>query len=168
MLETEINLVPENLEPTKIGPSDCIRSGSVIYRGSLIGSSFTTGHGVLIRELCKIGDDVSIGSHSICEHSVTIGNGVRIHSGVFIPEHTVIEDFVWVGPRVVFTNSKYPNKLDSKQKLQGALIENGAVIGANCTILPGVIIGSNSLIGAGSVVTKNVPSGAIVYGNPAS
>lgn len=167
MQRVEINLEPSGSLETVIGTNSNIRSGSVIYRGSSIGRNFTTGHSVLLRENCMVGDNVSIGSHSICEHSVRIGNNVRIHSGVFIPEYTVIEGGAWIGPRVVFTNSKYPNQEDSKHNLKGVTVKLRAIIGANATILPGLIIGENSIVGAGSVVTKDVPPGAIVYGNPA-
>ena len=163
----ELNLEPTGYPETKIGPKFTIRSGSVIYRGSSIGSNFNTGHSILLRENCVVGDNVSIGSHTVCEHSIRIGDNVRIHSSVFIPEHTIIENRAWIGPRVVFTNSKYPNQEDSKQNLSAVIVKIGAIVGANCTILPGVTIGEYSMVGAGSVVTKDVLPGVTVFGNPA-
>lgn len=144
-----------------------IRSHSIIYDGNEIGENFTTGHAVLVRDNNKIGNNVSIGSHTVVEHHVTIGSNVRIHSQAFIPEYTVIEDCVWIGPRVCITNAKYPNNSNTKNKLMGVTIREGAVIGANATILPGVEIGRNALVGAGSVVAKDVPEEAVVVGNPA-
>jgi len=152
---------------TSIGESALIRSHSVIYHGSQIGSRFETGHWVMVREQCEIGDDVSIGSGSIVEHHVKIGNGVRLHSNVFIPEYSVLEDGCWVGPNVVLTNAKYPLSKTAKEMLRGPHLEAGAKIGANATLLPGVRIGRNSLVGAGSVVTRTVPAGVVVVGNPA-
>lgn len=152
---------------TKIGDDSTIRSHTVIYAGNTIGHNFQTGHGVLIREENKIGDNVSIGSHSVIEHHVTIGQGVRIHSQAFVPEYTMLEDNCWLGPNVVLTNARYPLSQGVKERLQGPIIQSGAKIGANVTILSGVIIGENALIGAGAVVVKNVPNGKVVSGNPA-
>ena len=144
-----------------------MRSHTVIYAGNRIGTHFQTGHGALIREENEIGDDVSIGTHSIVEHHVKIGNRVRLHSHVFVPEFSVLEDDCWLGPHVVVTNAKYPRSPHVKDELKGAYIEQGAKIGANVTLLPGVRIGKNALVGAGAVVTKDVPPNAVVVGNPA-
>lgn len=143
-----------------------IRSHSVIYAGTKIGTRFACGHGVLIREHCEIGDEVSIGSGTVVEHRVRIGNRVRVHSNAFIPEHTLIEDDVWVGPNAVLTNARYPNSPLTKSRLQGVILRAGCVIGANVTILPGVTIGSGALVGAGSVVVKDVAAGVVVAGQP--
>lgn len=150
-----------------IGAAAHIRSHSVIYAGSRIGDRFQTGHGVMIREENAIGDDVSIGTHSIVEHHVEIADGVRIHSNAFIPEFTVIETGAWIGPSVTLTNARYPTSRDAKRNLRGPLIRAQARIGANATILPGVVIGRAALVGAGSVVVSDVPDGAVVVGNPA-
>ncbi len=166
-----VGLAPKNKKEgelsTMIGEGAYIRSHSTIYAGNRIGARFQTGHSALIREENEIGDDVSIGSGSVIEHHVTIGNGVRIHSQAFIPEFTILEDDCWIGPRVVITNAKYPRSPLVKETLKGATIRRGAKIGANSTLLPGVEIGENALVGAGSVVTKDVPAGAVVAGNPA-
>jgi acetyltransferase-like isoleucine patch superfamily enzyme len=153
--------------PTLIGNDAVIRSHTIIYCGNRIGSGFRSGHGVLIREENEIGDDVSIGSGTVVEHHVRIGNGVRLHSNVFIPEFSVLEDGCWIGPNVVLTNAKYPRSPRVKEELAGPHVERGAKIGANATLLPGVRIGRDALVGAGSVVTKDVPAGAVVAGNPA-
>lgn len=152
---------------TVIGSQAVIRSHTVIYAGNQIGVNFQTGHGVMIRELNEIGDDVSIGTHSIIEHHVIIRNRVRIHSNVFIPEYSVLEEGVWVGPNVVFTNAFYPLSPDAKANLKGPHLLPGAKIGANSTLLPGVVIGRQALVGAGSVVVHDVPDGKVVVGNPA-
>lgn len=152
---------------TLIGTSAVIRSHTVIYAGNVIGKRFQTGHGALIRENNSIGDDVSIGSSTVVEHHVRISSGVRIHSQAFIPEFSVLEEGCWIGPRVVITNAKYPRSPKVKENLRGATIRKGAKIGANSTLLPGVTIGENALVGAGSVVTRDVPPGAVVVGNPA-
>lgn len=114
----------------------------------------------------QIGDDVSIGTHTVIEHHIRIGSRVRIHSNVFIPEYSELEDDSWVGPNVVFTNALYPRSADVKAHLKGPHLLPGAKIGANVTLLPGVVIGRNALIGAGSVVTGDVPDNKVVVGNP--
>ena len=152
---------------TVIGNNAVIRSHTVIYSGNNIGDNFQTGHGVLLREENEIGDNVSIGSHSVIEHHVKIGNGVRVHSQVFVPEYSTLEDGCWIGPNVVLTNARYPASKDAKKTLKGPLIKQGAKIGANVTILPGVIVGRNAIVGAGAVVVQDIPDGKVVVGNPA-
>ncbi len=149
------------------GAGCIIRSHTIIYAGSTIGTGFQTGHGVLVREENIIGDNVSIGTQSVVEHHVTIGNGVRLHTRVFVPEYSVLGDGCWLGPGVMVTNARYPRSEGVKERLIGAHIEQGAIIGANATLLPGVRIGARALVGAGAVVTKDVAPGMIVAGNPA-
>lgn len=153
--------------PTIIGSGAHIRSHTVIYAGNKIGDNFQTGNKVNMRESNEIGDNVSIGTLSVIEHHVIIGNNVRIHSQVFVPEYSILEEGAWLGPNVVLTNAKYPVSPGVKESLKGPIIKKGAKIGANATILPGVTIGENALVGAGSVVVHDVPSGAVVVGNPA-
>jgi acetyltransferase-like isoleucine patch superfamily enzyme len=166
-----IGVPPRGAEPgeleTRIGPNSVIRSHTVIYAGNSIGASFQTGHGVMLRELNEIGDDVSVGTHSIVEHHVRISDGVRIHSNVFIPEYSILEQGVWVGPCSVFTNALYPLSPTAKENLEGPHLLPGAKIGANVTLLPGILVGHHALVGAGSVVVEDVPDGKVVVGNPA-
>ena len=151
----------------RIGPGARIRSHTVIYPGNVIGARFRSGHGVLLRESNEIGDDVSIGSHTVVEHHVSIGDGARIHSNAFIPEYTTIEAGAWIGPCVVLTNALYPLSPGAKADLRGPILRRGAKIGANATVLPGVVIGRDALVGAGAVVVRDVPDGVVVVGNPA-
>jgi acetyltransferase-like isoleucine patch superfamily enzyme len=162
---------PRGIRPgdlrTTIGDNAVLRSHTVIYAGNVIGRNFQTGNKVNIRESNQIGDDVSIGTLSVVEHHVTIGDHVRIHTQVFIPEYSILESGCWIGPNVVFTNAKYPLSPGVKDQLKGPVIRKGAKIGANATLLPGVVVGEHALVGAGAVVVQDVPSGAVVVGNPA-
>ncbi|MBM7623043.1 acyltransferase [Sporohalobacter salinus] len=162
---------PKRKEPgeikTVIGDNAVIRSNTVIYAGNEIGDNFQTGHHVMIREFNNIGNNVSIGTGSCIEHHINLEDDVRIHSQVFIPEYSKLKQNCWVGPNVVITNAKYPQSTNVKDNLKGAIIEKGAKIGANVTLLPGVNIGEKSLVGAGSVVTSDVPSSKVAVGNPA-
>lgn len=153
--------------PLHLGPGACIRSHTVMYAGSRIGTHFQSGHGVLVREDCVIGDDCSVGTGSVVEFKVTMGNRVRLHSNVFVPEFSILEDECWLGPNVVVTNAKFPAASRTKETLTGVHIGRGAKIGANATLLPGVRIGAGALIGAGSVVSRDVPDDTVVAGNPA-
>lgn len=153
--------------PTVIGANAVIRSHTVIYAGNTIGDNFQTGHGVMIRESNEIGHNVSIGTHSVIEHHVRLANDVRIHSQAFVPEFSIVKDGAWIGPNTVLTNARYPRSPRVKEELVGPIIESGAKIGANSTLLPGVTIGSNALVGAGSVVVRDVLPGTVVAGNPA-
>jgi acetyltransferase-like isoleucine patch superfamily enzyme len=152
---------------TFIGEGAVIRSHTVIYSGNRIGSGLQTGHGALIRECNQIGDRVSVGSGTEIGHHVKIGDDVRIHSHAFVPEFTTLESGCWIGPNVVFTNDFHPLCPSSKKCLKGATVMSGAKIGANAILLPDVTVGRSALVGAGSVVTSDVPEGAVVAGVPA-
>lgn len=153
---------------TVIGDNCIIRSHTVIYAGNVIGENFQTGHGVNIRELNEIGNNVSIGTHSIIEHHIKIEDNVRVHSNVFIPEYSELKKGCWIGPSVTLTNVLHPLCPKAKECVKGAIIGENTKIGANVTILPDIKIGKNCLIGAGSLVTKNILENNWVYaGNPA-
>jgi acetyltransferase-like isoleucine patch superfamily enzyme len=97
-----------------------------------------------------------------------VGDGSRMHSNCFVPEFTNIGKRCWIGPNTVFTNAKYPNRDDTKEKLTPVKIEDDVIIGASVTVLPGCVIGRGAFIGAGTLVTKNVDPYQLVYGNPAT
>lgn len=158
---------PEDAAPCRIGARALLRSHTVIYRGVTIGDDFQTGHGALVREHTRIGKGVSIGTRTVVEHHVTIGSGVRLHTGCFVPEFSVLDEGCWLGPGVVVTNAKYPNRPDTKEKLEGVRIERGAVVGAGAVLLPGIVVGEGALVGAGAVVVRDVAPGEVVVGNPA-
>lgn len=115
----------------------------------------------------EIGTDCNICAHTFVEHDVVMGNRVTIKSGVFLWAGTRIGDDVFIGPNATFTNDKFPRSKQYPAQYSGVVIEAGASIGANATLLPGVTIGKQAMIGAGAVVTKNVPARAVVVGNPA-
>lgn len=115
----------------------------------------------------KIGKNCNICAHTLIENDVVLGNNVTVKSGVFIWDGITVQDNVFIGPNVTFTNDKHPRSKQYPEEFLRTIIEEGASIGANATILPGIKIGQKSMIGAGAVVTKDVPPKAIVIGNPA-
>jgi len=157
------HLLKGEIKVTKIGKKSVIRPFSIIYEDVTIGDQFETGSHVQIREGSRIGNQVRVGTHSILERDVKIGNRVRIHSNNFISEYTVIGDDVWISPCVSILNDKYP----VTDKLIGPRIEQGAIIGANTIIFPGLLIGRNAVVAAGSLVTKDAPPESLVVGSPA-
>jgi UDP-2-acetamido-3-amino-2,3-dideoxy-glucuronate N-acetyltransferase len=103
----------------------------------------------------------------LIEGDVVMGDRVTVKSGVQIWDGSVIGDDVFIGPNATFSNDLYPRSKQYPREFHGIKIKNGASIGANATLLPGVTIGERALVGAGAVVTKDVPARAVVVGNPA-
>jgi acetyltransferase-like isoleucine patch superfamily enzyme len=124
---------------------------------------------------CEIGDDTKVGTFVEIQKGAKIGKRVKVSSHSFICEGVTIEDEVFIGHGVMFINDKYPRATTDSGQLQTeqdwictpTLVKRGASIGSNATILCGVNIGESAIVGAGSVVTRDVPDGTIVAGNPA-
>jgi acetyltransferase-like isoleucine patch superfamily enzyme len=124
---------------------------------------------------CEIGDESKIGTFVEIQKGARVGNRVKISSHTFICEGVTIEDEVFIGHGVMFINDKYPRATAATGELQTeadwvctpTLIKRGASIGSNATILCGVTVGEGSIVGAGSVITRDVPPGTVVAGNPA-
>lgn len=113
-----------------------------------------------------IGKDNTIGSYVEIDDGVEIGDNNRIGAFTFIPNNVVIGSNCFIGPRVTFTNDKFPPS--GKDKWGHIYVEDGASIGAGAVIITGVTIGENALIGAGSVVTRDIPANQVWFGVPAT
>lgn len=150
-----------------IGDGARIRSGSVIYGGTTVGDGLQTGHNVILREENTLGDQVSIWSNTVVDYGCTIGHRVKIHSNVYIPQFTTLEDDVFIAPGCTFANDRFPGCPRAKEVMRGPILEAGAQIGVNVTLLPGVRVGRGSLVGSGAVVTNDVPPHTVVWGTPA-
>jgi acetyltransferase-like isoleucine patch superfamily enzyme len=124
---------------------------------------------------CQIGDYTQIGTFVEIQKGAKIGRNCKISSHTFICEGVTIADNVFIGHSVAFINDRYPRATSAGGKLQTdedwecipTFVKEGASIGSGATVLSGITIGKNAIIGAGSVVTRNVPPGTIVAGNPA-
>jgi acetyltransferase-like isoleucine patch superfamily enzyme len=154
--------------PLVLGENARLRSGSVLYQGSRIGARFETGHHVVIREECDIGEDVSVWSGSVVDYGCRIGNGVKIHTNCYVAQYTEIADGAFLAPGVTVANDLYPGDPDSEAVMAGPSIGAGARIGVNVTILPFVRIGAGALVGAGATVSRDVPDRCVAFGNPAA
>ncbi len=151
----------------RIGAGAFLRSGTVIYQGTSIGSGLETGHNVVIREQNIIGDEFAVWNNTVIDYGCKIGNGVKIHANGYIAQFTEIHDNVFMAPGVTIANDPHPGCPQSAECMRGPIIEEGAQIGVNVTLLPMIRIGARSLIGSGAVVTRDVPPETVVYGNPA-
>lgn len=145
-----------------------VHATAVIDDGAEIGDGVKIWHFSHIMPGCKIGDGCNIGQNVVVSPKVVLGKNVRVQNNVSIYEGVICEDDVFLGPSMVFTNVINPRSAVSrKHGYVQTLVCKGASIGANATIVCGNEIGEYAFIGAGAVVTKSVPSYALVVGNPA-
>jgi UDP-2-acetamido-3-amino-2,3-dideoxy-glucuronate N-acetyltransferase len=145
-----------------------VHESSIIEDGSKIGSGTKIWCFCQIKNGAIIGEDCNIGNNFFAESGVVVGNHVKIKNNIALYSGVVIEDDVFLGPNCVFTNVINPRSfIERKKEFRKTIVQKGATIGANATIVCGHIIGAYSFVGAGSVVTKDVPNYGLVYGNPA-
>jgi UDP-2-acetamido-3-amino-2,3-dideoxy-glucuronate N-acetyltransferase len=149
-------------------------SSSSIHPTAIIDAGATIGGGTRIWHFCHVmpsavvGNDCNIGQNVFIDNNTRIGNGVKIQNNVSVYNGVTLEDGVFVGPSAVFTNVINPRSfIERKSEFKPTLVQKGATIGANATIVCGVTIGQYALIGAGAVVTKDVADHSLMTGVPA-
>lgn len=141
---------------------------AVIDENCKIGEGTKIWHFSHIMSGCEIGSSCNIGQNVVVSPQVKLGNNVKVQNNVSIYTGVICEDDVFLGPSMVFTNISNPRSaIIRRDKYEQTLVEKGASIGANATIVCGNNIGRYALIGAGAVVTKEVKPFALVVGNPA-
>jgi len=133
-----------------------------------IGAGTKIWHFSHVMQNCKIGEKCNIGQNVVVSPDVVIGNNVKIQNNVSVYTGCILEDDVFCGPSMVFTNVVNPRShVIRREEYKRTLVRRGASMGANSTIVCGITIGQYAFIGAGSVVTRDVPDYALMYGNPA-
>lgn len=114
-----------------------------------------------------IGADCNICDNVFIENDVLVGDRVTVKCGVQLWDGITVGNDVFIGPNATFTNDPWPRSREWPEAFGRTIVEDGASIGANATILPGITIGRGAMVGAGAVVTRSVPPNAVVTGNPA-
>jgi UDP-2-acetamido-3-amino-2,3-dideoxy-glucuronate N-acetyltransferase len=147
---------------------------SFVHPSSYVDEPWSIGAGTKIWHFshvmsnCRIGERCNIGQNVVISPEVVIGDNVKIQNNVSVYTGVVLEDDVFCGPSMVFTNVTNPRShVARKNEYKRTLVRQGASLGANSTVVCGVTIGRYAFVGAGSVVTRDIPDYALVYGNPA-
>lgn len=146
-----------------------VHESSYVDEDVIIGQDTKIWHFCHIQKGARIGENCSLGQNVNIANHVTIGNGVKIQNNVSVYEGVELEDGVFCGPSCVFTNDLSPRAPYPKGRAnyKKTLVQRGASIGANATIVCGHTVGEWALIGAGAVVASDVPAHALMLGVPA-
>lgn len=145
-----------------------IHPSAVVDEGATIGANCRVWHWVHICSRAVIGEHCSFGQSVFIGNSVSIGNNVKVQNNVSVYDNVILEDHVFCGPSMVFTNVYNPRSAVSrKDEYRDTIVEQGATLGANCTIICGTRIGRYAFVAAGAVVNRNVKPFALMVGVPA-
>lgn len=143
-------------------------SSAIVDDGAQIGEGSRVWHFVHVCAGARIGKGVSLGQNVFVGNKVVIGDHCKIQNNVSVYDNVTLEDGVFCGPSMVFTNVYNPRSLiERKDQYRDTLVQKGATLGANCTIVCGVTVGEFAFVGAGAVINKDVPAYALVVGVPA-
>ena len=152
---------------TTPAPTEVFIHPSADVQATAIGAGSRVWQFVVVLPRAVIGRDCNICSHCLVENDVRVGDRVTVKSGVQLWDGITLEDDVFVGPNVTFTNDRHPRSGNRGFELLRTRVGAGASLGAGAVILPGLTIGAGAMVGAGAVVTRDVPPGVTVVGNPA-
>ena len=145
-----------------------IHSTAIVDDGAQVGDGTRIWHWVHICGGARIGKNCSFGQNVFVGNDVVIGNNVKVQNNVSIYDTVTLEDDVFCGPSMVFTNVYNPRSaVERKNEYRGTLVERGATLGANCTVVCGITIGKYAFIGAGSVINRDVAPYSLMVGVPA-
>ena len=145
-----------------------IHPSAIVDDGAQLGDGTRGWHWVHVSAGARIGRDCSLGQGVFVGNDVRIGDNVKIQNNVSVFDAVTLEDDVFCGPSMVFTNVHNPRAaVVRKNEYRATLIQRGATLGANCTIVCGTTVGEHAFVGAGAVVSRDVPAFALVVGVPA-
>jgi UDP-2-acetamido-3-amino-2,3-dideoxy-glucuronate N-acetyltransferase len=145
-----------------------VHQSAIIDDGALIGEESRVWHFVHVCSGARIGKRCSLGQNVFVGNKVVIGDNVKIQNNVSIYDNVTLEDGVFCGPSMVFTNVYNPRAMVvRKDEYRSTLVQRGATLGANCTIVCGVTVGMYAFVGAGAVVNRDVLPYALMVGVPA-
>lgn len=155
-------------DTTIIGAGAVVRAGAILYAGVRIGPGSTVGHRTLLRTNVTVGAGSQLAANLTVERGTRIGDGVRCSPGSHLTADTIVADQVFLGAGVRTINDKQLIWRDPEyeQPLTPPRFQHGCRVGSGVVVLAGITVGADALVGAGSVVTRDVPAGAIVYGVP--
>ena len=149
-------------------PDYFVHESSYVDEPCSIGRGTKVWHFSHVMKNARIGDHCNIGQNVVISPDVVIGNNVKIQNNVSVYTGCILEDDVFCGPSMVFTNVMNPRShVARKDEYRTTVVRKGASLGANSTVVCGTTIGRYAFVGAGSVVTRDIPDYALVYGNPA-
>lgn len=156
--------VQHNPPPVELGIGCVIGCNAVLYRDVHVGDRCLIGDTACIREGVRLGRDTLVAQGVTINSGADIGSRVRIMDNTHITGRMVVEEDVFIGPGVMTMND---NSMERGTDVRPPYVCRGAKIGGGALLLPGVVIGELAIVGAGAVVTKDVPAGEVVLGNPA-
>lgn len=152
-----------------IGANSLVRSHSVVYTGSVIGDACKIGHGAVVREAMRIGEQSVIGCLIKAEGYTRIGMRCVIHAQTHLTSFMTVGDYVFFGPGCITMNDPDAAHFRTRRRaVRGPTVHQGARIGSGAMLCPGVVIGEEAFIGAGAVVSREVPPRELWTGNPAA
>ncbi len=153
---------------TVVGDGCLIGASVVIYAGARLAGKVLVADQATVREEVEVGEGTIVGRGVLVENKCRVGRFCKLESEVYVTAYSELEDRVFLAPGVVTTNDNYVGRTEERFKhFKGVTVRRGGRVGGGSVILPGIEIGADALVAAGSVVTRDVPPGAIVMGIPA-